>query len=146
MKEYTTTATIAASPEAVWSVLTDAAGYADWNPEIIGIDGQFAANARITARVRLGSGAVRSVPQRVTAFDPPTRMEWTGGLPLGLFVGRRTFTLIPTRDGTEFRMHLEMSGLLSPLILKSVGERQPEIDRFSEALKRRAEAWSQSRR
>jgi hypothetical protein len=28
-------------------------------------------------------------------------------------------------------MHLHMSGLLAPLILRSVGDRQPEIDSFS---------------
>jgi hypothetical protein len=32
-----------------------------------------------------------------------------------------------------------MSGLLSPLISKSVGDRQPEVDSFSAALKRRVE-------
>jgi hypothetical protein len=33
-----------------------------------------------------------------------------------------------------------MSGLLSRLIAKSVGDRQPEVDSFSSALKRRVEA------
>jgi hypothetical protein len=41
-----------------------------------------ALNERITARVKLGSGAIRRVPMRVTAFETPSRMEWTGGLPL----------------------------------------------------------------
>jgi len=36
-------------------------------------------------------------------------------------------------------MHLRMSGPLAPLILKSVGDRQPEIDTFSAALRARAE-------
>lgn len=140
MKEYVSTATIDASPERVWAILTDGEAYREWNPEIIAVDGRFAVGARITAHVRLGDGAVRKVPQRVTALEPPKRMEWLGGLPFGLFVGRRTFTLTPGTNGVEFRMHLQMSGPLSSLILKSVGDRQPEIDRFSEALKRRAEA------
>ncbi len=139
MKEYVTTAMIAASPERVWAVLTDGASYRGWNPEIVGIDGTFAAGARVTAYVRLGDGAVRRVPQRVTAFEPPMRMEWTGGLPFGLFVGRRTFTVTPSADGAEFRMRLQMSGPLLSMILKSVGDRQPEIDTFSEALRRRVE-------
>jgi hypothetical protein len=96
-------------------------------------------DARITAHVRLGDGAIRRVAQRVEVFEPPHRMEWVGGLPLGLFVGRREFTVTPLHAGTEFRMHLYMSGPLSSLILKSVGDRQPEIDRFSVALKHRAE-------
>jgi len=123
----------------VWKVLTDATGYAEWNPEIVGIDGRMALSERITARVRLGSGAIRRVPMRVTAFEAPSRMEWTGGLPLGLFVGRRTFTVMPRDGAVEFRMHLRMSGPLAPLILKSVGDRQPEIDRFSSALRAHVE-------
>jgi uncharacterized protein YndB with AHSA1/START domain len=119
----------------VWKVLTDAAGYADWNPEIIGIDGRMALNERITARVKLGNGAIRRVPMRVTAFEAPSRMQWIGGLPLGLFVGVRTFTVTPRDSAVEFRMHLRMSGPFAPLILKSVGDRQPDVDSFSSALR-----------
>ncbi|MGH9884012.1 MAG: SRPBCC family protein [bacterium] len=140
MKEYVTSSTIAASPERVWAVLADAESYSQWNPEIIGITGHFARDARIGAKVRLGDGAVRSVSQRVVEFDPPRRMTWVGGLPLGLFVGRRTFTVAAGPNGAEFQMHLHMSGPLSGMILKSVGDRQPEIDRFAAALKARAES------
>ncbi len=140
MKEYETTVLIAAPAEVVWAILVDGAAYRDWNPEIVGIDGSFAPSARVTAHVRLGDGAVRKVPQRVEVFEAPARMEWVGGLPFGLFVGRRTFTVTRTAAGAAFRMHLQMSGPLSPLILQSVGDRQPEIDTFSAALKRRAEA------
>jgi len=98
-----------------------------------------ARNERITARVKLGSGAIRRVPMRVTAFEKPSRMEWTGGLLLGLFVGVRTFTLVPRDRVVEFRMHLRMSGPLTPLMLKSVGDRQPEVDRFSFALRTHVE-------
>jgi hypothetical protein len=139
MKEYLTVATVAASPERVWAILTDGKSYADWNPEIVAIDGPIAPNARIIAHVRLGDGAVRRVPQRVRVLEAPRRMEWVGGLPLGLFVGQRTFIVTPVEAGTEFRLHLKMSGPLAAMILKSVGDRQPEIDQFSAALKRRAE-------
>ena len=137
--DYVTTATIAAAPDAVWRILTDAAGYPDWNPEIVGLRGRFAPGERISARVRLGSGAVRTVPMRVSAFEAPTRMQWTGGLPFGLFVGERTFTVQPRDGGAGFQMHLRMTGPLARLILRSVGDRQPEIDAFAAALKQRAE-------
>jgi hypothetical protein len=139
VKEYVSTTMIDASPEAVWAILTDGGAYREWNPEIVAIDGRIALGARITAHVRLGDGAVRAVTQRVTALEAPAHMEWVGGLPLGLFVGRRSFSVTPCASGVEFRLHLRMSGPLSPLILKSVGDRQPEIDSFSAALKRRAE-------
>jgi uncharacterized protein YndB with AHSA1/START domain len=127
--QYVTTAIIRASPGAVWRILTDSAGYAAWNPEILAIEGTMTANARLKARVRVGGGAIRTISLRVTAFEVPTRMEWTGGLPFGLFVGRRTLEVIPRDGGSEFRMHLRMTGPLAPLILKSLGNRQPEIDR-----------------
>lgn len=60
-------------------------------------------------------------------------------MPFGLFIGKRTYTLAPHAHGVEFKLHLRMSGPLSSLILKSVGDRQPEIDSFSLALKVRAE-------
>jgi uncharacterized protein YndB with AHSA1/START domain len=139
MTEYLTETRILAPAERVWAVLTDAAAYSKWNPEIVRIDGLIAPNARITAHVRLGTGVVRRVPQRVTVLDPLRRMEWIGGLPLGLFVGRRTFTLTPTAEGTEFHLHLQMTGPLARWILKSVGDRQPEIDAFTQSLKVYAE-------
>jgi len=139
MLEYVATTLIDAQPNDVWAVLTDAAAYRDWNPEIVAIDGQIAAGSRITAHVRLGSGVMRRVGMRVTELTPPSQMEWTGGLPFGLFVGRRTFTVTPRNDGTEFRLHLRMSGPLSSAIGKSVGDRQPEVDSFAAALKARAE-------
>jgi uncharacterized protein YndB with AHSA1/START domain len=140
MTVYETMVVINAPPERVWQVLTDAAAYHEWNPEIVGVEGQMGLGKRIVARVRLGDGALRRVPMRVSRFEVPSRMEWLGGLPLRLFVGRRTFTVTPRSGGSEFRLHLEMSGLLSPFISKSVGDRQPEVDSFSAALKRRVEA------
>jgi uncharacterized protein YndB with AHSA1/START domain len=140
MTEYTTMVEIDAPPERVWQILTDASGYRDWNPEILDIEGRMAFGERIVARVRLGDGAIRRVPMKVSRLEAPTRMEWTGGLPLGLFVGRRTFTVAPNAGRTTFRLHLSMSGPLSAMIVKSVGDRQPEVDSFSAALKRRAES------
>jgi uncharacterized protein YndB with AHSA1/START domain len=139
MKEYTTAVVIDASPDVVWGVLTDAGEYAHWNPEIPGITGAIRRGGRITVRVRLGSGAVRTMAMRVVALDSPRRMVWLGGLPFGLFVGRRTFLVDPHDGGAQFRMHLEMSGPLSGPIVRSIGDRQPEIDRFSQALKAQAE-------
>jgi hypothetical protein len=137
--EFVTAAVIGAAPAAVWGILTDAAGYASWNPEIVAIEGELAWDSRIKAHVRLRKGAVRRVSLRVTDFDPPVSMEWTGGMPFGLFVGRRLLTVAPHAQGAEFRMLVTMTGPLASLMVKSTGDRQPEIDQFSAALKARAE-------
>ena len=139
MQEYVAMTMIDAAPNDVWAILTDAAAYREWNPEIVALDGAIAPGSRITAHVRLGGGVIRRVGMRVTELTPPSQMEWTGGLPFGLFVGRRTFTVTPRKNGTEFRLQLRMSGPLSSAIGKSVGDRQPEVDSFAAALKTRAE-------
>ena len=117
---YLATAAIRAAPDVVWNILSNAAGYSLWNPEVIAIEGRLVADARFKARVRLGDGAVRLVRMRVAEFEPPRLMTWIGGLPLSLFVGRRTFTLAARETGTAFRMELSMTGPLAVLILKSV--------------------------
>jgi uncharacterized protein YndB with AHSA1/START domain len=139
MYEFVTKSTIRAAPERVWEILTNADRYSEWNPEIVGIEGRIALGERIRARVKVGGGAIRSVPLRVTTLEAPSRMEWIGGLPLGLFTGRRIFTVTPRDERVEFCMLVQMSGLLASLMVKSTGDRQPEIDSFSSALKTRAE-------
>ena len=132
-------AAVRAAPEAVWRLLTDAPGYAAWNPEIVAVEGRFARGEKLRVRVKVGGGAVRAMTLHVTAFDAPRSMEWTGGLPFGLFVGRRTLTVSPRDGGAEFRMDVSMTGPLAPLILKSLGDRQPELDSFAAGLKAQAE-------
>jgi hypothetical protein len=140
VKELATATSILATPETVWAVLINASGYAHWNPEICRVDGQIALGRKIKAHVVLHGGKVQPVTLRVTELEPMRRMVWTGGLPLGLFTGRRTFSLLPHDGGAvEFTMYLNFSGLLSGPIARSLGDRQPDIDAFAAGLKKWAE-------
>lgn len=138
MKSFTASTSIHATPEKIWSILTDAARYPKWNPTVTKVDGRIAPGEKVTVHVTINPG--RAFPVTVSTFDPPTRMTWTGGMPLGLFKGTRTFTLTPRRDGDiDFRMHEEYTGPLAPLIGKSIPDLQPAFDEFAAALKREAE-------
>jgi uncharacterized protein YndB with AHSA1/START domain len=64
MKEFTTTVDIRATPEAVWAILTDGPGYANWNPEINRVDGQIVLGEKITAHIVLHGGKVQPVTVR----------------------------------------------------------------------------------
>jgi hypothetical protein len=140
VKEYLTTANIRATPEAVWAILTDGPGYTHWNPEITRAEGRIALGEKIKVHVALHGGVVRPVSVRVTALEPMRRMIWTGGLPLGLFTGRRIFSLTPRGGGiVDFTMQLQLSGLLSPLIARSLGDRQPDLDSLAGGLTNWAE-------
>jgi hypothetical protein len=138
MKSFASHALIQASPERVWAILTDAARYPEWNPTVTNVDGRIAAGERIAVHVKINPG--RAFPVTVATFEPPRRMVWRGGMPLGLFVGERTFTLAPQAGGrVEFNMRETYTGLLAPLIGRSIPDLQPAFDEFAAALKREAE-------
>ena len=138
MKTFEASTSIRATPEAIWEILTDASRYPAWNTTVDKVEGRIAPGERVTVHARLSPG--RAFPVRVTEFVPGTKMAWTGGMPLGLFKGERTFTLTPRSDGTvEFRMREVFGGLLSPLIERSIPNLQPAFDEFAADLKKRAE-------
>lgn len=139
MKRFSTTTTIQAAPERVWALLTDAPGFSRWNPTVARIDGTIAPGETITVHTTFSKG--RAFPVRVAAFEPNTRMVWSGGMPLGLFKGVRTYALTPNGDGSlEFSMEEVFSGLLSPLIERTIPDMQPYFEQFAAGLKQAAEA------
>jgi hypothetical protein len=139
MKRFAASATIRARPETIWALLTDAAGYPQWNSTVEKIDGHIAADGRITVHAKSAPG--RAFPLRVTDFVPTRRMTWAGGMPLGLFTGTRNFVLTPTAAGdVTFAMDETYRGPLAPLITRSIPDLQPAFDTFAADLKRRAEA------
>jgi hypothetical protein len=71
---------------------------------------------------------------------PPEEMTWTGGMPLGLFTGVRTFRLESSDGSTRFTMREQYSGPLVGLMSGSIPDLQPSFERFVNGLKARAEA------
>lgn len=140
MKTFSTTTTIHAPAETIWALLTDAPNYPRWNPTVEKIDGQIAAGQKITVHTTFSKG--RAFPATVTELEPNRRMVWSGGMPLGLFKGVRTFTLTPRDGAVEFSMQEVFSGLMSPLIERSIPDLDPYFAQFAEGLKRAAEGPS----
>jgi uncharacterized protein YndB with AHSA1/START domain len=139
MKSFAVETSIQASPEQVWALLTDADGYVRWNNTVLKVEGRIAPGQRVTVRPKINPD--RAFPVQVVAFEAPRRMVWSGGMPLGLFQGVRTFTLTPGADGAVvFSMREEYSGLLAGLIGRSIPDLQPAFDEFAADLKRAAEA------
>jgi hypothetical protein len=138
MKSYGTTSTIQASPDAIWAILTDAPRYTEWDSGIERVEGRIAPGETIKVFSKVSPG--RAFPATVTEFSPGQKMVWSGGMPLGLFKGVRTFTLSPQGDGaTRFTMREEYTGPLLPLIWRSMPDLGPSFEQFASGLKKRAE-------
>ena len=139
MKTFATRTTIHATPDAIWRLLTDAPNYPTWNTTVTRVEGRIAPGKQVTIHARVAAG--RAFPVNVVAFDAPRRMVWSSGMPLGLFKGERTYELRPLGSGgVEFAMREDYTGLLSPLITRSIPDLQPAFDEFAACLKASAES------
>jgi hypothetical protein len=139
VKSFDAATTIEAPAEPIWAILTDGPGYADWDSALVRLEGRIAPGEKLKLVPEVNPG--RKFPVKVTELSPPQRMTWTGGMPLGLFKGVRTFTLEP--DGpaaTRFAMREEYTGPLVPLIWRSMPDLGPSFEQFARGLKQRAEA------
>ena len=155
MKFYEASSTISAKPEAIWAILTDGhqlvepaaspdailtdgARYPSWDSGVERVEGRIAPGETIRVYVKVNPG--RAFPIKVTEFVPGQRMVWSGGMPLGLFKGVRTYTLSPQGNGTtKFSMREEYTGPMLPMIWRSIPDLGPSFAQFANGLKQRAE-------
>lgn len=138
MLEYKARTTINAPKETIWKILTHAPDYPQWDPSVERIEGTIAAGQKIKAYTKLQPG--RAFPAKVAVFEPNQKMVWSGGMPLGLFKGERTFWLKDGANGSvEFAMSEVFSGPLLPLFRKSIPNLTPTFEAFAAGLKARAE-------
>jgi hypothetical protein len=135
---FTTRSTIDAPVASVWAILTDLAAWPEWNTTVTATEGSVVPGGKVTVRVTANPG--RAFPVKVTELDAPTRMVWTGGMPLGLFTGTRTYTLVPVGDTTEFTMDEVYRGPLAPMVTRSIPDLAPSFDEFAQCLRARAES------
>jgi hypothetical protein len=139
MRYYEASSTITAGAEAGWGVLSDGPGWTTWDSGVDGFEGHIAAGATVKVRSQAAPG--RAFPVRVTAFEPLTRLRFSGGLPLGLFRGVRTYELAPAAGGgTAFRLREEYTGPLLGLIWRSMPDLGPSFERFARGLQLRVES------
>jgi hypothetical protein len=139
MKAFEASVEIDRTPDQVWAILVDGAHYPDWDSGVLSVDGRIAAGE--TIKVVSGVNPGRTFPVKVTTFEPARSMRWSGGMPLGLFKGVRTFTLTPATGGTtRFHVREEYTGPLLPMMWRSMPDLSPSFAQFANGLKQRAEA------
>jgi uncharacterized protein YndB with AHSA1/START domain len=135
--DYSIAIKIAAPPAVIWKILTDAPAYPAWNTTVIKLDGP----------ITLGSGlelVSKDAPDKtfdlkVTTFEAPLKMVWEDGG--SMFLGVRTFTLIPAADGTTtFAMSETLSGGMLGMIEGSLPDFGKSFDAFAADLKKLAES------
>jgi hypothetical protein len=133
---------IKAPPERVWAILTDTKRYAEWNPEIAGLNGQLKPGSVIENRQGYGDEQQVFWPTVLVA-SPNRELRWAGRIwvPRLLDV-EHYFLLSPgVEGGTRFTQGEDFLGVA--LWFFDVNQLLPGFDAMNTALKLRAENINQ---
>ena len=144
--ELRTEIEIAAPTSAIWRVLTDLRHYGDWNPFIVGLQGQLEPNATLEVTLSLpDSNAEQRYRARVQKVEEEREIVWESQRFLkALLTTRHFFRLEPRDDHTRFVHGQDVSGMLLSSVLPRVTEATRGLVYMNQALKRRVESQSPS--
>jgi hypothetical protein len=98
------------SPEDVWSVLTDFAGWEQWHPVLrfVDVPAEVLPGTRLQAKIS-GTDIDGEYDFTVLHYEAPRRLVWEGGVP-GVVMGQHSFVLDPHEGGTRYTESEEFSG------------------------------------
>jgi hypothetical protein len=89
---------IASTPERLWSILTDFAGYPRWNPFVRSIAGELEVGKTLDVSVEPPGGRAMKFHPVVLAVEPGRELRWKGKLLIpGLFDGEHWIRLRTAR-------------------------------------------------
>jgi uncharacterized protein YndB with AHSA1/START domain len=137
--EYRVGVNIAAEPDVVWALLTDASAYPQWNSTVTSIDGTIAHGEQIHLKAKIDPK--RTFDLTVSTFEPNAKLVWEDGG--RAFKGVRTFTLTRLEDGsTDVTMAEVLTGSMMGMIEGKLPDFRPSFDAFAADLEREAESRS----
>jgi len=133
---------INATPQKVWSVLTNFANYPNWNPFIKQLTGNVAVGNKIKARLQPEGQKGMVFTPTVLSFEVNKRFSWQGHFIIpGLFDGEHIFELIDNGNGTTtFIQRENFKGILIPMLKKMIdGPTKQGFEAMNQKLKELAE-------
>jgi len=146
VREISSEVQIAASPERVWSILTEFSAYPAWNPLLRQVRGELRPGHRLEVRLQRNDRSAMTFRPRVLVVEPARELRWLGrlGLP-GLFDGEHVFSIRSDDQGSvRFRQSETFRGLLVPFLWRGLQrDTAPRFERMNEALRRRVEEGPQ---
>jgi len=133
----TVQATIDASPDIVWALLTNPEGFARWNSTIKSIQGNIELGKTIKLKTTLDEK--RTFSLKVVKMEAPALMVWKSGQ-APFFQGVRTYTIEKKSDRKVlFTMTEKLSGLMFPMAASQIPDFKESFERYAADLKKEAE-------
>ena len=127
----TITTEIKAEPARVYQLLTNAADFPRWNSTVVSIEGEIQKGQKIKLKSTLDPK--RTFKLKVKEMIPNQKLVW------GDMMGKRTYLLEKSDEGTRFTMTEKIGGLLFPLFAKKIPSFDESFEQFAADLKKEAE-------
>ena len=133
---------IQAPPEAIWAVIADIAGWAEWNPLYPKAEGVIRIGAPLSLTVALPGKAPRAIRPVVLDWVPNEQILWRLSMLGGLVKSTRYLEIEQlTETGCIFSNGEMFEGLLGPTVARRMrGPIRAGFAAMGEAVKARAEA------
>ena len=129
--------TINASPEKVWSVLTNTDSYDNWNPVMKLLEGEIKEGNKVKYQFTQDADNVSEIPSKVKKVIPIKLLNQGGGLSFVLTFDHK-YQLEPLVDGTKLTIHEDYAGIgvnfWNPKAVEAA------YGRLNEAIKKRVES------
>lgn len=144
MREIQTDIEISASPDEVWSILSNINDWSDWSPIINQSSGDAAMGSALSITM-IGKQEGKDGPTYnpvITTFDDSKSFRWRAKMMAGfVMTNDKVFELEETSTGTHL-IHKELfSGMFVPLFWSSVEKNVPDmLNSMNAALKAKAES------
>jgi len=140
MRVIHTETEIDAPRDAVWAVLTDFAGYPEWNPLITNAEGTLAVGEILTLRM-LPGGKPQTFTPEVLDVRENAELRWRGALRWSwLFSAEHRFALSVAGEGTRLVQSEVFRGMLVPLLRMTIDQAERDFRTLNAALKERVES------
>jgi len=133
--------TIDATPEEVWSVLTDVSNYAAWNPLLVPISGEIREGAEVEYRMTQPDGTQSVMKSRVGKVVALKELHQHAGI-TGILTAHHSYRLEPTQGGTRLIQHEVDNGVA--MLFWDSSWVQPTYEEVNQALKRHVEGLRES--
>lgn len=122
---------IDAEPSVIWQLLTEAGNYPQWNSTVISIEGTIKDGEKIKLKSTLDPS--RTFKLKVKEMIKYRKLVW------GDAMGKRTYTLEPAGEGTQFSMLEKIGGPIFPLFANKIPSFDKSFEQFTADLKKAAE-------
>ena len=144
MKLLETEIQIGASPEVVWSILTDFQKYSDWNPFIKKVIGKLSEGEELEVTICSPNGNNLKFNATVKSAIKNSEFSWLGHFLFpGIFDGEHIFSITKSDGGCLLVQKENFSGFLVPLFWGSLNkDTRTGFVLMNDALKQRAESTS----